>query len=268
MNMILEAASTLDNAMLEAREMERLTLRFPDLSLDDAYLIQDEGIKLRSIRGEKQIGLKMGLTSEAKRKQMNLGSPIYGVLTDRMQIQEGSTFLLEGKIHPKIEPEIAFIIGRDLRGKVTREEALAACSGVAAAMEILDSRYIGFNYFSLPDVVADNSSSAFFVLGKIHNFTGDETDSKFDLSKIDLGKLEMSMEVNGEVVQRATSDAISGDPVMSIVLLSELLESRGLTLPAGSIVLAGAATQAVKMEPGMEIRLSVTSLGSVSVRVG
>jgi 2-oxo-3-hexenedioate decarboxylase len=109
--------------------------------------------------------MKMGLTSEAKRKQMNLDSPVYGVLTDRMQVPAGGVFRLRGFIHPKIEPEIAFRTSRELRGKISREEALDACSSAMAAMEILDSRYVDFKYFSLPDVVADNSSSCMFVLG-------------------------------------------------------------------------------------------------------
>jgi 2-oxo-3-hexenedioate decarboxylase len=199
----------------------------------------------------------MGLTSEAKRRQMNLKSPCYGVLTDRMRVEDGATFGLKGTIHPKIEPEIAFVIGRELKGRVTREAALAACSGVCAAMEILDSRYVGFKYFSLPDVVADNSSSAWFVTGR-------------KLAKPDAAdwkNLQMTMEVNGQVAQSALSSEISGDPVLSIVQLCELLAESGLSLPAGSIVLAGAATAAVQLEPGMQVRLRVDPLGEVAIQV-
>jgi len=249
-------AAHLDHAMLGARETDRLTSTHPDLSLEEAYRVQDEGIRLRLSRGEKQIGLKMGLTSEAKRQQMNLKSPVYGVLTDRMRVEEGSVFALKGKIHPKIEPEIAFFIAREIRGVPSLDEALDACSGVCAAMEILDSRYVGFKYFSLPDVVADNSSSAYFVLGR----------TILDPRAADWSSLEMVMKVNGEKAQSALSNSISGNPVRSIVQLCELLSGRGLTLPAGSIVLAGAATQAVQLAPGMEIALEVQKLGSVTLR--
>jgi 2-oxo-3-hexenedioate decarboxylase len=255
---ILELARYLDQGMLEARELERITVKHPDLDLPDAYRIQDGGISLRKARGEKLIGLKMGLTSEAKRQQMNLKAPCYGVLTDKMKIEEGSIFDLKGRIHPKIEPEIAFIIKNELKGRVTREQALAACQGVCAAMEILDSRYVGFKYFSLPDVVADNSSSSYFVLGR----------NVLPPGAANWADLEMVMEVNGSPAQRARSSEISGDPVLSIVQLCELLAERGLSLPAGSIVLAGAATQAVQLEPGMEVRLKVQTLGEVSVRAG
>jgi 2-oxo-3-hexenedioate decarboxylase len=256
-NQIQEHARELDQSMLDAREQERLTVRHPELSLEDAYRIQTAGIARRISRGEKLIGLKMGLTSEAKRKQMNLDLPIYGALTDRMRIEEGSIFSLQGKIHPKIEPEIAFVMGKEIRGVPSLEESLDACSGVCAAMEILDSRYVGFKYFSLPDVVADNSSSAYFVLGK----------TLLNPRAENWAELEMVMEVNGKPSQSALAREISGNPVQSIVQLCELLSAHGLALPAGSIVLAGAATQAVQLETGMEIKLRVQKLGEVGVRV-
>jgi 2-oxo-3-hexenedioate decarboxylase len=257
-NQTIELARHLEQARLETREVERLTLKHPELSLSDAYRIMNQGIDLRKARGERQIGLKMGLTSEAKRKQMNLDSPIYGVLTESMQLEEGASFSLKGKIHPKIEPEIAFVMRRELRGKVSAEEALQACSGVCAAMEILDSRYLNFKYFSLPDVVADNSSSSHFVLGR----------TVLSPQAANWAALEMSLEVNGKPAQSALSSAISGDPVNSIIELCALLDERGEALPAGSIVLAGAATQAVQLESGMKIRLSVQTLGTVTLTVG
>jgi 2-oxo-3-hexenedioate decarboxylase len=252
-----ELARLLDQARLDAREVPPLTRTHADLPLKDAYSIQAEGLRLRTARGERVVGLKMGLTSEAKRKQMNLDSPVYGVLTDRMQVPAGGVFRLQGSIHPKIEPEIAFRTSRELRGRITREQALEACSSAMAAMEILDSRYVDFKYFSLPDVVADNSSSSMFVLGTTER----------PPRELDLLRLQMSMEVNGAVVQSALSNAISGDPVLSVVQLCELLDARGESLPAGSIVLAGAATVAHMMKPGDQVRLTVDGLGSVSVSV-
>jgi len=250
-----ELARALDAARLERREVAPLTREVPHLSLADAYAIQEEGLRLRLSRGERVVGLKMGLTSEAKRRQMNLESPVYGVLTDRMQVQAGGVIALAQGIHPKIEPEIAFRTSRELGGKVTRDEVLDACVSVFAAMEILDSRYRDFKYFSLPDVVADNASSSLFVLGtEVH-----------PPRARDLTRLEMKMAVNGEVVQAARSDAISGDPVLSVIQLCELLALRGQVLPAGSIVLAGAATAAHMLRPGDRVHLTVDGLGSVAV---
>lgn len=255
---IFNLANILDRATLEGREIERLTLSHSSLTLDEAYQIQDVGIAQRTSRSEKVIGFKLGLTSKAKQLQMDLHSPIYGVLTDRMKIEDGSTFSLKGTIHPKIEPEIAFQIGRDIRGPINFNEALDACSAVYAAMEILDSRYLNFKYFSLPDVVADNCSSSYFVLSQASK----------DLRSIDLSHLEMRMEVNGSLAQQGVSSDISGHPLNSVVQLSEMLHSRSRILPAGSIVLAGAATQARALEPGIQVRLTVEKLGSVEISVG
>lgn len=252
-----ELARVLDRARLEAQPIPPLTRSQPDLTLKDAYAVQAEGIRLRLARGERVIGLKMGLTSEAKRKQMNLDSPVYGVLTEQMQVPAGGVFRLQGFIHPKIEPEVAFRTSRELRGRISREEALEACASVFAAMEILDSRYLDFKYFSLPDVVADNSSSSMFVLSPLER----------PPRELALAQLGMTMEVNGAPVQSALSSAISGDPLLSVVQLCELLAETGEALPAGSIVLAGAATAAHMLQPGDEVRLTVEGLGSVSVSV-
>jgi len=257
-NEILKTAKILNEATMEIREIERLTNTYPNMSLDDAYLIQDAGIAIRLARGERQVGFKMGLTSKAKRDQMNLNTPIYGVLTDAMQVNEETAFSLKYSIHAKIEPEIAFLISKEIKGPSSRDQIIEACSGVCAAMEILDSRFLNFKYFSLPDVVADNCSSSYFVLS--------HTVKK--ISDLELDNLEMNMKVDGETIQKASSKEISGNPLNSLIQLCEMLHTRGLALPAGSIVLAGAATQAVPLKAGTQILLTVENLGSVGLRVG
>lgn len=249
-------ASLLHNARLKAQPLPQISKNIPDFTRADAYSIQEQQLWLREFAGEHAIGWKMGLTSEAKRKQMNLDSPLYGVLTDKMLVT-GSTFSLKNQIHPKIEPEIAFHITKDLKGNVTREQVLDACGGVAACMEILDSRYEQFKYFSMEDVIADNSSSSHFVLG--------EWNTSFH--HMDLANLTMIMTVNNELAQKGHSRDISGDPVMSVVELCRLLAERDHKLKAGSLVLAGAATPAVELKPGMEIVLKVDHMMPVSVRV-
>ncbi|MCI0669586.1 MAG: fumarylacetoacetate hydrolase family protein [Myxococcaceae bacterium] len=255
-SVIQQLAQHLHDSRLARRETTRLTEAHPDLDLDAAYRVMRAGIALRTAAGETVVGYKMGLTSKAKREQMNLASPVYGVLTDRMRVPDGGTFRVAGGIHPKVEPEIAFHIARELEGHVSREEALAACDGVCAALEILDSRFAGFKYFSLPDVVADNSSSSHFVLA------GEWRSSK----GLDLAALSMRMSVDGVMKQSASSNAISGDPVLSLVQLVEMLAAQGEVLPAGSIVLAGAATVAEQLAPGQEVVGEVEGLASVRVR--
>lgn len=224
------------------------------LDLGSAYRIQDEGIRLREESGDKPVGYKMGLTSKAKMKQMGVDTPIMGRLTASMRVIPGSALSLRGLIHPKVEPELAFLVKRDLRGRPGLEEALAACSGVCAALEIIDSRYREFK-FTLPAVVADNCSSCAFVLGA--ELSPPET--------ADLGRLPIELSVNGKTVQAGTSDAIYGHPGLALAELAAMLHARGRYVEAGSIVLAGAATAAVRLEAG-ETRATVRSLGEVSVR--
>lgn len=243
-------ALTLDEALLSRKEIPPLTKTYGDLTLEQAYEVQRAGIALRLKRGERIVGFKMGLTSEAKRQQMSLTLPIYGVLTDAMRSVD--TLLVRDGIHPKIEPEIAFMTARTLHGTISRDEALDACSGVAPALEILDSRFAGFKYFSLPDVVADNCSSWRFALGRFN-------------SARDVGDLRMRMRIDGRLRQEAQSSAISGHPAESLVQLVAMLAAHGQSLPAGSVVLAGAATLAEPLKPGMEITLDVEELGDVTL---
>jgi len=253
-NFAQDFAKIVTDAYFGAYEIDKLTDKSP-LSIEDAYLVQTEALKLLYARGDRRVGYKMGLTSKAKMKQMGVHQPIFGVLTEKMHVTSGSTFDFRGRIHPKIEPEVAFLIGRDIQGKVSPEEALSACSGVCAAMEVIDSRYRNFN-FTLPDVIADNCSSSAFVLGETVRHP----------SEIDLGNLGIILEVNGKPVQFGSSAAIYGHPAASLAELCSMLTEQGQWLRAGDIVLAGAATAAIPMETGQEIRTLIQDLGAVSLK--
>ncbi len=253
---ILDAATYLLNATLEAKEVDRISSRFQSFSLEESYKVQRQGMLLRQERGAKFLGWKMGLTSEAKRKQMNLDSAIFGYLHDEGLVSS-SSFSFEKLIHPKIEPEIGFRMKKTIQGKISFDEAADAIESVAAACEIIDSRFIGFKYFSLPDVVADNCSASHYVWGpEVKNF---------DMAK--LGELKMELLLNNEVVQSAMASEISDHPLHSVMQLSELLAKEGRRLEAGTIVLAGAATTAVSLEHGQSFELKVDSLPSVKIRI-
>jgi len=256
-NNLENLANLLDRARTSGTPVEQLSKEHKELTRADAYTIQEKQLELREGRKEKLVGLKMGLTSEAKRKQMNLDSPLYGVLTDVMQVQNGGVFSLAGTIHPKIEPEIAFKTARDLKWPVTRADVLESLAGVTACLEILDSRYTEFKYFSMEDVIADNSSSSHFVMGNLI----------LDFKKLDLMNLKMEMFVDDKLSQSGISSDISGDPVLSVVDLCKMLSERGKFLPAGSIVLAGAATPAVALKSKMQIKLMVDGFAAVNVSV-
>lgn len=241
-------ARELDEALLARREIASLTKTHGEFDLVTAYRIQERGVALRLARGERIVGYKMGLTSAAKREQMNLRVPIYGVLTDTMRVQE--ELRAQDGVHPKIEPEIAFVTRRELSGNIDPAQALDALEAVAPALEILDSRFTGFKYFSLPDVVADNCSSWKFALGPLQK-------------PRETGGLQMRMLIDGKPAQEASSSDISGDPILSLVQLVAMLPH---PLPAGSIVLAGGATVAEPLRPGMTVSLQVEDLGEMQLR--
>ena len=226
--------------------------RSVDFSPTEAYEIQHLQLAMEK---SPRVGWKMGLTSKAKREQMNLHSPLYGYLLQSMQINGGLS--LRGLIHPKVEPEIAFLMRAPLKGEVSYEQARGAIEAVAPALEVLDSRYDEFKYFSLQDVIADNSSSCRYVIGEWLT----------DWRAVDLKNLKMDFQINGETRELGTSSAISGDPVVSLMQLASLLNQRNLSVNAGEIVLAGAATAAVALQPGLQASVIVEKLGSVSMEV-
>ena len=249
-------AKAVDEAARTSESLVMLTAENPEMTLDDAYTIQRASMERRKERGEKIIGMKMGLTSTAKMKQMGVHNPIYGHLTDAMVIGDGETIEFDAYCHPRVEPELAFIIKEDISGAVDARQALSAVEGVCAALEVIDSRYKDFK-FTLIDVVADNASSTGFVLGPVVKPAAD----------LDLGNLGMVMSINGEVVETGSSAAILEHPARSLAALITMLSERGEGLKAGQVVLAGASTKAVHLKPGDQIQLEVDSLGTVALGV-
>ena len=225
-----------------------------ELDVADAYAVQALSVARRLGRGEQLIGVKMGLTSRAKMAQVGVDSVIWGRLTDAMLLADGAPVSLAGYVHPRVEPEIAFLIDRPLGGKVTGMEAMEAVGGVAAAAEVIDSRYEDFK-FALPDVIADNSSSSGFVVGDWHD------------PSAPIDNLGITLSVDGRSQQVGSSAAILGNPVRSLVEAARMVDEAGLCLEPGWIVLAGGATAAVPLTAGSSYRVSVESLGRVGFTV-
>lgn len=250
-------AKMLHVARNTARPIEQLTASGAKITRAEAYDIQEKGISLRELDGEKVVGLKMGLTSEAKRKQMNLDAPLYGVLTDKMEIKNNGEYSLQGKIHPKAEPEVAFMFTKELDSSMSYEDIFSSIKWAAPAIEILDSRYKQFKYFSMEDVISDNSSSSYFIIGNPFPVT----------SKSNYFDKTLKFFVNGEVAHEGNSNAISDDPLNSILELVKLMEVRGKKVPADVVILAGAATAAVALEPGMTVSLEVEGMEKVDFKV-
>jgi 2-oxo-3-hexenedioate decarboxylase len=249
---ITRLAGVLDDAATKASAISQLT-ELQDGSLTDAYAIGRELVRRRENRGERVSGIKLGFTSVAKMRQMGVHELIYGWLTDGMRIADGGAADLGRFIHPRIEPEVAFLLGAGLHADASEADVRAAVVGIAPAMEIIDSRYDGF-HFSLPAVIADNASSAGYVIGPWREPAG-----------LDLGNLGVLMDVDGRVAQTGSTAAILGHPARSLAAAVRLAAAAGVSLRPGWVVLAGAATAAIPLPAAAHVRTSVTGLGQVSL---
>lgn len=250
---LAQLAEIVDEAARTAHAVPQLTLAHR-ISPADGYAIQAQAFHRRLARGERQVGIKMGLTSRAKMIQVNVSEMIWGRLSDAMRVEDGGTISFKRYVHPRVEPEVAFLLAHPLAGTVSPAEALAAVAAVAPAMEIIDSRFENFK-FTLPDVVADNASSSGFVVGP------------WNAPGADLSNRGMIMEFDGRPVQIGSTAAILGDPLRALAAASRLVGEAGLRLEAGWIVMAGAATAAQPLAPGVHVRNSVERLGSVAFAV-
>ena len=221
------------------------------LHLNDAYEIQRSSIERRLERGERRVGVKMGFTSRAKMQQMGLADVIWGRLTDAMQMEEGGNVERSRFVHPRVEPELAFLLKKPLSGNVTGPEALAAVEAIAPALEIIDSRYQDFK-FTLPEVIADNASSSGFVIGGWHD------------PRIDFSNLGLVLSIDGRPVQMGSTAALLGHPLRSLVAAAGLSAAVGEPLQAGWIVLAGGATPAEWIRPGQHVSVEMQTLGSAA----
>jgi len=253
---IEKLAKHCEDAELNAHEITKITDDYPEMTYEDAYDIQWTARKAKEARGHKIVGMKMGLTSQAKMKQMGVPNPCYGYLADYFAYGDGAEIKIDELIHPKVEAEIAFVLKNDLEGPGCHiGDVLAATDFVMPAVEIIDSRYKDFK-FDLKSVIADNSSSSRYVTGGRMR----------DIKDLDLKTLGVVMEINGEVVQLGAGAAVLGHPATSIAMLANMMSERGETLKAGSYILSGAITAAMSVKKGDNVTVKFQDLGTLSMR--
>lgn len=253
---IEKLAKHCEDAELKAYEITKITDDYPDMTYEDAYDIQWTARANKEARGHKIVGMKMGLTSQAKMKQMGVPNPCYGYLADYFSYGDGAEIKIDELIHPKVEAEIAFVLKSDLEGPGCHiGDVLAATDFVMPAVEIIDSRYKDFK-FDLKSVIADNSSSSRYV-------TGGQARS---VEGLDLKTLGVVMEINGQIVQVGAGAAVLGHPATAIAMLANMLSERGEKLKAGEYILSGAITAAVGVKKGDNVTVKFQNLGTVSFR--
>lgn len=253
---ITQLGDELYEALTSGKTVSPLTSRGFDITIEDAYHIQQRMLARRIEKGEKVVGKKIGVTSKAVMNMLGVGQPDFGYLLDGMVYNEGESIPMDSLIQPKAEGEIAFLMNKDLMGPgLTAADILAATEGVMACFEIVDSRIQDWK-IKIQDTVADNASCGVFVLG----------DKLVDPKKVDLALCGMVLEKNGEIVVTGAGAATMASPVNAMVWLANTLGRLGIGLNAGDIVLSGALGAMVPVQAGDSLRCTIGGIGGCSVR--
>lgn len=249
-----EAARLLIDAERNVKPVTQLDVTFPGIEIVDSYAIQQEILAYKLQNGASLRGHKIGLTSKAMQATVGINEPDYGHLLDNMFYQDGDDISVDRFITPRVEVELAFVLGKPLKGPgVTLFDVLRATEYVVPALELIDGRS---QYpRRIVDNIADNAAAAGIVLGG-RTVRPDE---------IDLRWVSALLYKNGVIEESGVSAAVLGHPAMGIVWLANKLSAYGTVLEAGHIVLAGSFTRTVPVSRGDTIHADYGQLGSISV---
>lgn len=248
-----ELAADLAQAERSREPITPLTAAYPDIDVVDAYEIQLINIRQRVAEGARVLGHKVGLSSKAMQQMMGVDEPDYGHLLDEMQVFEDTPVKAANYLYPRVEVEVAFILAGDLPGAgCTEEDVLAATEALAPSIELIDTRITDWK-IALCDTIADNASSAGFVLGA----------ARVSPADVDVKAIDATLTRNGEVIAQGRSDAVLGNPVTAVAWLARKVESFGVRLKAGDVVLPGSCTRAIDARAGDEFVADFAGLGAV-----
>jgi 2-keto-4-pentenoate hydratase len=248
-----ELAADLAQAERSRQPIAPLTAAHPEIDVVDAYEIQLINIRQRVAEGARVVGHKVGLSSLAMQQMMGVDEPDYGHLLNDMQVFEDASVRADKYLYPRVEVEVGFILAHDLPGAAcTEDDVLAGTEALVPSIELIDTRITDWQ-IALCDTIADNASSAGFVLGA----------GRVPPSDIDVTQIDAVLTCNGEVVAKGRSDAVLGNPVTAVAWLARKVESFGVRLRAGDIVLPGSCTRAIDVHPGDNFVADFAGLGSV-----
>ena len=251
-----EIAGMLLGAYTSRQPVEPLTEKYDDLTLEDAYEIQLLQVRRWLSAGARIKGHKVGLTSAAMQRQLGVHQPDYGHLLDSMFWLEHEPIPAARFLQPRVEPEIAFVLDKALRGPgVTAADAIGAAGYVLPALELIDSRIRDWR-IGLLDTIADNASSAGVILGS----------SPVPLAAVDLRLAGCNLHKNGELAGTGAGGAVLGSPLTALVWLANTLGERGVVLEPGQVILPGSVTAAIPVGPGDTVTATFAGLGSVTAR--
>jgi 2-oxo-hept-3-ene-1,7-dioate hydratase len=260
--LIQQAASRLDAAERSRQQVRQFSLDYPDITIEDAYAIQRAWVEQKIKDGRKLVGHKIGLTSRAMQVSSNITEPDYGALLDDMLFEEGSDIPFERFIVPRVEVELAFILGKPLRGpNVTVFDVLDGTEWVIPALEIIDARIQQVDPDTkvtrkVFDTISDNAANGGIVLGG----------RAVRPNEIDLRKIPAVLYRNGVIEESGVSAAVLNHPAKGVAWLANKLAPYDVTLEAGQIILGGSFTRPVAASPGDTFHVDYDMLGSIACR--
>ncbi|MCL6692752.1 2-oxopent-4-enoate hydratase [Pseudomonas sp. R3.Fl] len=253
---IEQYGNELYEAFVARRSVPPLLQREPDISIEDAYRIQQHFVARRLAAGERIVGKKIGATSKPVQEFLGVYQPDFGMLTSGMVHRDGDTIDLGGLIQPKAEAELAFVLKADLQGPgVTAMDVIRATDYVMPCFEIVDSRIDDWQ-IKIQDTVADNASCGVYVLGE----------AKADPRQVDITLAGMVLEKNGELFSTAAGAAVQGSPANAVAWLANTLGELGIPFKAGEVILSGSQSSLVPVADGDELVCTVGGVGSCRVR--
>lgn len=248
-------------AVLKARRNRQAIGRISEshgiAGLDAAYAVAEINTRAQLEEGRRIVGMKVGLTSKAVQQQLGVDQPDFGILLDDMEFLNGQDIPMSRLLQPKVEAEVAFVMGRDLAGEApSYGEFLASLAYALPAIEIVDSVVADWK-ITLVDTVADNASSGLFVLG----------DQPVTIGSLSLGDLGMQMDKNGQAVSIGAGSACLGHPLRAAFWLAKTMAARGSSLRAGQVILSGALGPMVPVAAGDLVQAQIGALGKVACRM-
>lgn len=253
----IAAAAAVREARHNRKAISRISETHAISGLDAAYAVAEINTRHRQEAGGRVVGMKVGLTSKAVQQQLGVDQPDFGILFDDMEFLNGQDIPMNRLIQPKVEAEVAFVMGRDLAGSApSYAEFLGSVAFALPAIEVVDSVIADWK-ITLVDTVADNASSGLFVLG----------DQPVDVGALALGEIGMSMDKNGQQVSIGTGAACLGHPLRAAFWLARTMAARGSHLRAGQVILSGALGPMVPVGAGDLITARIGALGTVSCRL-
>jgi len=244
-------------ALTSGQTLAPLTERWPDITIEDAYHISLHSMQRRVAAGDRVIGKKIGVTSAAVQRMLDVHQPDFGFITRSMAFDDGAEISLAEHrlIQPRAEGEIAFVLKHDLAGPgVTEADVLAATDYVTACFEIVDSRIHDWR-IRIQDTVADNASCGVFVLGN----------ARVDPRTLDLPNLHMRVSKNGQPLSEGLGSAVQGNPLTAVAWLANTLGAFGIPFKAGEVILSGSLVPLEPVQAGDQFFLTLDGLGSAQV---